>query len=849
MTHLKGGSGDRGSIGLWSQFLCVGVIFLGSGGLWAGEELPVAREAPISREASEQQIRFFETKIRPLLADHCNDCHGPDEQESELRLDTLEGMLIGGNAGSSLIPGNPRGSLIVTAVTYRDNDLQMPPDEKLSDQQIADLSRWVEMGAPHPNRGNLKEIRPRDEVDLEQGRQHWAFQKPIQPTPPRQDDDSLTHPIDAFILDDLHQHGLHPAGQASKEILIRRATFDLIGLPPTIEQIDRFLSDHSPDAFGRVVDRLLESPHYGERWGRHWLDIARYADSNGSDENVAHGNAWRYRDYVVQSFNEDKPYDEFLTEQLAGDLLDSGDDTQRKHQRLIATGFLVLGPKVLAEVDETKMEMDIVDEQLDTIGRGIMGLTLGCARCHSHKFDPISQRDYYALAGILKSTRTMKTFKKVAKWHENYLASAEEIVRAEDHRKKLDQVKKKLAGRLKKAKEELKKNAAEAITAQTAPAATSQEKIENRFPVETRTEIKELRSQLLQLDQSDPSVPSAMGVTEGTIANTFVHIRGSHLTLGEEVPRSFLRVLVSDDPPKLPPQRSGRLELARWLTDGNHPLTARVMINRIWRGHFGKGLVTTTDNFGIQGQPPMHPELLDFLAVEFVESGWSIKTMHRLIMSSQCYQRRCDFDAHNAKIDPSNRYDWRRDIRRLEAEAIRDAMLALSGKLDRTIGGSLLKIKNREYVFDHTSKEQQPIETSRRSIYLPVIRNHLDDLFQLFDYTSASVLNGDRSTSTISPQALYLMNSPTVDGLARSLAERLIGWSESSDIRVDRLFRMAYGRGARPEETERILTFLMEFSDSLVRDADQPISDPPDQQAWQAICQSIFGSSEFLYVR
>ena len=696
-------------------------------------------------------------------------------------------------------------------MTYRDHDLQMPPDEKLTDRQITDVTQWVAMGAPHPNSDNVTTPLSHGDVDIEQGRKHWAF------TPPRKSPlpASIPHsgrsasPIDAFLGVKMKKRGLVPLGPADRSTLLRRATFDLIGLPPTQEERDAFLADESPDAFKRVVDRLLQSPHYGERWGRHWLDIARYADSNGSDENVAHGNAWRYRDYVIESLNDDKPYDEFLVEQLAGDLLDSGDNVSVKHQRLIATGFLVMGPKVLAEVDEARMEMDIVDEQIDTIGRGLMGLTLGCARCHTHKFDPISHHDYYALAGIFKSTRTMESFKKVAKWHESYLAPPEDIALEQEYQGKLVARKKAIKDRVTLEKRQLDPPDPTPTDIAVAEKPTENEK---RFPQESQDAIKKMREDLKELQRSDPKVPSAMCVTEGDIANSFIHLRGSHLTLGDEVARRFPRVLADDDQPDLPIDRSGRLEFARWLTDGEHPLTARVMVNRIWRGHFGKGLVTTVDNFGLQGEPPTHPELLDWLAVDFVENGWSIKAMHQTILMSAAYQRSSDHDKGNATIDPDNEFYWRRDLRRLEAESIRDAMLCVSGTLDPTMGGNLMTTKNREYVFNHTSKDDSHYDTNRRSIYVPVIRNHLYDMFSLFDYTDASVLNGDRDTSTLSPQALFLMNSQQMSDVSLAMARRLIAAEPSVESRLSKLFLDAYGRSPREEEASRVMLFLAGIS-------------------------------------
>jgi cytochrome c553 len=745
---------------------------------------------------SEEQIRFFESRVRPLLADRCVGCHGPRKQKSGLRLDSLAGMLQGGKAGPAVVPGKPERSLLVTAVRYRDADLRMPPDEKLPERDVEDLARWVAMGAPHPERISARMSR-RSSVDVEAGRKHWAFRAPVLPELPPA---SAGNPIDAFVDARLRAQGIRPLGRADRITLLRRATFDLIGLPPTPEEIEDFLADLSPEAYGRVVDRLLSSPHYGERWGRHWLDIARYADSNGMDENLAHGNAWKYRDYVVRSLNADKPYDRFLVEQLAGDLLDAEGDVARRHENLIATGFLALGPKVLAEVDEAKMEMDIVDEQIDSVGRGLLGLTLGCARCHDHKFDPIGQDDYYGLAGIFKSTRTMENFKKIARWYEHSLASSDDLARKAGHDRLVDAKKKEIADLEKKGTEEAK---------------------------------KALKADLKKLQEAAPVMPSAMGASEGVIADAAIHVRGSHLTLGDTVPRRFPRVLAPDAAAL---SGSGRLAFARWLTSPGHPLTARVMVNRVWRWHFGRGLVPTVDNFGFQGQPPTHPELLDWLAVTFVRDGFSLKALHRRIMTSEVYQRSGGADLRALELDPENRLHWRRDVRRLEAEAIRDSMLAVSGTLDRTFGGSLLTVKNREFLFDHTSKDRSTYDVRRRSIYLPVIRNHLYDLFQLFDSTDATVLSGDRATSTVSPQALFLMNSDWVASLSAAMAARLIKAEPSREARLSRLFREAYGRTPSEEESRRMLRFVEDGR-------------TPEAEAWQSLCQAILSSSEFIYVR
>ena len=369
-------------------------------------------------EISAEQLRFFETSIRPVLVDKCQKCHGAEKQWGQLRLDSRESFFHGGESGPVANPAAPNESRLIVAIQYDDDALKMPPKEKLSDKQIADFKQWAQMGFPYPTTAASGASRKRDP-------NHWSFQPMLKATAPgTQHPDWAEQPWDDFILAKIEAAGVKPAPQADRRTLVRRATFDLTGLPPTPDEIAEFLADDRPDAYPRLIDRLLASPSYGERWGRHWLDVARYADSNGLDENVAHGNAWRYRDYVIDSFNEDRSYDEFVVEQIAGDLLPFNDDTTRS-RLLTATGFLALGPKVLAEVDETKMQMDIIDEQIDTVGRAFLGLTFGCARCHDHKFDPIEAADYYALAGIFKSTRTMEHFKKVARWHENSLPSQE----------------------------------------------------------------------------------------------------------------------------------------------------------------------------------------------------------------------------------------------------------------------------------------------------------------------------------------------------------------------------------------------------------------------------------------
>ena len=601
----------------------------------------------------------------------------------------------------------------------------------------------------------------------------WAFQPPAESLPiSLEDRRRAATPLDTFVIARLEEKQLQPAPPANRRTLLRRVTFSLTGLPPTPAEVATFLADDAADSFAQVVDRLLASPRYGERWGRHWLDVARYADSNGLDENYAYANAWRYRDYVIASWNADKTYDQFVTEQLAGDLLPAAVDDSMRHERLIATGFLALGPKFLAEKDPRKMEMDIIDEQVDTVGRVLMGLTLGCARCHDHKFDPISTEDYYGLAGIFKSTRTMEHFIKFARWYENPLPSK---------------------------------------------------------------------------DSADKSL-TALGATEREVVDVPVHRGGSHRDLGVTVPRRFPRVLAGDQQQPFGPHRSGRLRLARWLFAADHPLTARVMVNRLWRWHFGAGLVRTTSNFGTLGDVPENQQLLDWLACRFMENGWSIKALHRRIVSSQTYQMSGRYDAQAARIDPENRLRWRWSARRLEVEVIRDALLAVSGTIDLAMGGSLLQIENRKYVFHHSQPDNTRYDFSRRSVYLPVVRNNLYDVFSLFDYADASMINGDRPTTTIAPQALFLMNSDLVFEVTEQMAENVLAERVSGlEDRIQQLYLRVYGRPATDREAMRARAFLAQAEADLTASAD--VRPTGRLGAWQLLCQILIAADEFIYLR
>jgi len=801
-----------------------------------------------------EDLAFFESRIRPLLIKHCVECHGEDAQESDLRLDTWAGLRDGGKAGPVILPGKPDQSLLLVAVSYRDNELRMPPDGKLSAVEQADLKRWIEIGAPHPDRTESDSPQPRrgTAINYDEARKFWAFLPTARPAVPTDVTGRAKSDVDRFVLAKLSAAGLTLSEPADRRALLRRVSLDLTGLPPTPDEIQAFLQDESPNAFATVVDRLLNSPHYGERWGRHWLDVARYADSNGLDENIAHGNAWRYRDYVVASFNADKPWDRFLTEQIAGDLLPVDESQagwrERRNEQLIATGFLALGPKVLAEVDEMKMEMDIIDEQLDTLGKAVLGLTLGCARCHDHKFDPVSMSDYYGLAGMFKSTRVMEHFKKIAKWNENPVPTDADLERKAAHDQQVAAVKVDVERLVAEAKARFLEGRPEGTTV---PA-----DFEKQLPDESKKELTAARDRLKALEkETENLVPTAMGANEGTVSDLAIHLRGSHLTLGDVVPRRIPELFADRDPPAIPVKQSGRRELAQWLTRRDNPLTARVLVNRVWRWHFGQGLVNSPDNFGLLGDRPTHPELLDWLAIEFMDNGWSLKHLHRTMLLSAVYQqssRLPDGPSPTDTIDPDNRLYWRFPLQRMEAEVLRDSLLAVSGLLDRSMGGSMLHVKNREFFFDHTSKDTTKYDSRRRSLYLPVVRNNLYDVFELFDHADPSVSNGSRSSSTVAPQTLFLMNSELIQDAATALAARVLeaeGLTERQ--RLDRLSETVTGYPATDAEAARMQEFLKQSGAVPVSASGNVASEDIEKRraAWTRLSHVLLASNAFLYVR
>jgi len=658
-----------------------------------------------------------------------------------------------------------------------------------------------------------------EKIALAKSHEHWAFQPVIKPAlPPVKNKAWVKNPIDQFILSQLEKAGLQPATATAPHDLRRRINYALTGLPPEAK------SEIRDSRF--EINRLMATPQYGERWARHWLDVVRYADSNGLDENAAHANAWRYRDYVVEAFNTDKPFDQFLIEQIAGDLLPAK-DAARRQALVTATGFLSLGPKVLAEPDKMKMEMDIIDEQIDTLGKALLGLTLGCARCHDHKFDPIPTADYYALAGIFKSTKTMDSLKTIAKWHEHSFATPAHKELKKKHAALIDSQKKVVSAFIAKANQELLVD----LKLKKLPASP-----EAKYPATTKVELSKLNATLKRLESDAYVLPGAMGVTDGNATELPIFVRGDHNRPKKELqPRHFLRILSDAQP--ITAKTSGRLELARWIANEDNPLTPRVMVNRVWRWHFGRGLVATTDNFGKLGAKPSHPELLDWLAAWFKENGWSVKKLNRLILTSATYQMSSQASAAALKHDPNNLLLSRAPLRRLEAEPLRDSLLEIGGLLDKKVGGYVWTFENYKLVFDHTSKDATTYGSNRRALYLPVIRNHVYDLFELFDFPDPGTVNGNRADSTIAPQALYLMNSPLVLRATDAMAKRLLLDKKLNDgQRIDRLYAQIYNRKPTEKENKRALAFVDEFCQER-------------HSSWQAFCQALVSSNEFLYLK
>ncbi len=780
-----------------------------------------------------EDMAFFETKIRPVLVEKCHSCHsaGAEKVKGGLLLDTREGIRRGGDSGPAVTPGEPANSLLLTAIRYQDRDMEMPPKEKLPASVIADFEKWIAMGAPDPRNGSAAVMPPT--VDIEEGRKHWAFQPISNPPVPQVKDESWPRTdMDRFILAALEEKGLRPVADAVTEVLRRRIAFDLTGLPP--DQTDPTDPSDPTD--------LLNSPRFGERWARHWLDVARYAESAGGGHNVLFPLAFRYRDYVIDALNADTPYDQFIREQLAGDLLPARSDARRNAQ-LSATGFLCVGVKDLRENSNHRYRMALADEQIDATSRAFLGLTIACAKCHDHKFDPIPTSDYYALAGIFTSSEPLLGARRNRQRHPlgaglAPMAGAPVVFSDADFAQMLklrvDATYARLAVRDEKYRILIEKGLDRKNTEKhnaMLEAIPSVQKL-MRVVEDTEAACEALR---VRYDAALPH--SLMAMREDKPEDCAIHIRGEDTQLGPVVKRGFPQVLATVETAPVPQDQSGRLQLAEWIASPRHPLTARVMVNRIWQHLFGAGLVETPDDFGLTGQPPSNPALLDHLASRFIAHGWSVKKMIAEIMGSRVYQLSTSHDAENYEADPANRLHWRMNRRRLGSDALFDAVRHISGDLALERPAPVIPPTPQDDRVKSMDLKAWFAPTARhRTIYQPVLRDHVPEDWKLFDFPDPELVTGRRAQTTVPTQALHLMNSPFIAEHARKTAALLLPSATSTETLVRAACERILNRAPTPDEIREAAAFLKSF----------PANDKSESAA--ALCQTLFGSAEFLYL-
>ncbi|MDF1823819.1 MAG: PSD1 and planctomycete cytochrome C domain-containing protein [Verrucomicrobiales bacterium] len=828
-------------------------VFLYAFLFWCPLLLPAAEK----RELSQEETEFFEKKIRPALVKHCYKCHAEegDKVKGGLLLDTRETSLSGGDSGPAVVPFDLNESLLYLAITYEDSSLEMPPKYKLEEDVISDFKQWIEMGAPDPRDRQPKEGAPQEytnTIDIDEGRQFWAYQAPHNPEIPEQVDANwVLQPIDHFVSQQHREKGLTPAADADARTLIRRLSFDLTGLPPSSAVVGSFVEAHNADrdhAIATAVKRLLDSPQFGERFGRHWLDVARYAESSGKEVNATFPHAWRYRDYVIDSFNADKPFDQFVLEQIAGDLLPANSAAQEA-EHTVATSFLAIGTKGLNEQNARQFRFDLVDEQIDTTTQAFLATTAACARCHDHKFDPIPMSDYYAMAGIFLSSETL-------------FGTAEAL----QNRKATDLIPlpagahsgtgvKPLAELidLEFQKATLQENLDKLLT-ETREARRSGD---GERATELRLQILRHQNQIGIADRilasyDDDGYPKPLSMGMKDLSSPFdsqILIRGEEDNpTDERVPRGFIQVVKTSDEEPISADESGRLQLAGWITSPENPLTARVYVNRIWSWLFGEGIVRSIDNFGSTGDEPTHPELLDYLAVRLIELDWSTKQLVQEIVTSRTYRMSSAFREDHFEKDPENHSLWRANKRRLDAEAIRDSALAVSGQLNlERPAGSLVSEAGDGFVGRNIQEDEINSETTYRSVYLPIARGLVPESLGLFDFADPSLLSGKREITTVPSQALYMMNSPFILKNAKAMASYL-----TTDIGlrgeelVSEAFYLCYSRPPTPGESERTTQFIERF---LIVAKEEGL--PPLEARLLALttfCQSLIGSAEFRYL-
>ncbi len=813
---------------------------------------------------------FFRDYIEPLLQKHCFECHSHTAGEASggLVLDSKAGWTVGGDSGPAIVPRMLDESLLWRVVNYQEPSIEMPPDGKLSDSDLLLIRKWIESGADDPREDGLAAARKT--IDLEAGRQWWAFRtlddvgmasKSRHHNKLGSDLQSLssqpTHSnsrIDDFINRRLHDAGLQPSERAASATLVRRVTYDLTGLPPTSELLEKFdLSDQ--EQYAVYVDHLLSSDGFGEKWGRHWLDVARYADSNGSSFNVPFHNAWRYRNWVINAINRNMPVDEFIRKQIAGDLLPAGSDAERD-ENYIATGYLLLGSKVLGTFDKEQLTLDVIDEQVDTIGKSLLGMTLGCARCHDHKFDPLPQADYYAIAGIMASTSTLVDRIGGPKddesdWERRGLGpGGDEKLTAflKEHRYHWV----KAVGKRFEAKKKLDDLLCGGDFQSATNSPSESDRLAKadqlqRLKVAATKELREAELKLAELLSQMP--PHAMAVRDAAmITDLEIRIRGVASSKGELVRRGFLQVASYPNQPQVPTEQSGRLELAHWITSPHNPLTARVFVNRVWKHLFREGIVRSVDNFGTTGDTPSHPELLDDLAARFIVGGWDLKQLVRELVLSQTYCRSVESPD---PLDPENRLLAHQNRRRLEAEEIRDTLLAIRGDLQ---SGPNEHILHSLPIGDVSNLgEYLNIQDNRRTVYQPIVRTLESNVLQLFDAASNTMVTGARPRTIIAPQSLYFLNSEFVQASADLIGTRILKrytvaennslanneYNQVLDELVDDAMRTIVSR--EPTLQERV---LLEQYIKAQADGDPGLT----LHDMLKVCQAIISSTQFQFV-
>ncbi len=794
-----------------------------------------------------QDVAFFEAKVLPVLKARCYECHShAGKIKGGLVLDSRSGWQAGGDSGPALVPGDVDKSRIIKAVHYGTPDLEMPPKAKLPESEIAILEQWVAAGA-HDPREPVAVVEKKAGIDVEAGRKHWAYQPVREPAPPVVRDSSWPlNDVDVFILAKLESAGIKPNAEADAHTWLRRVTFDLTGLPPMEVEIAAFVADRSPQAHERVVDRLLESRAYGERWARHWLDLVGYAEQIGTEGKIFAEHAWRYRDYLIDAFNNDKPFDRFIREQIAGDLLPAATPQERR-ANLIATGFIVLGDVDINAIDKLKMEYDFMDSQVSKVGTAFLGMTLGCVRCHDHKFDAIGQQDYYALAGMFRSTMT--TFKtRHGIWSNVNRVALPEL---EEDRSAAAKHEQKLADWRKE------KATLDADLKALGDKADAEGK-KRREELSTRAKALELR--IAHGEYFHPGKPQALAVQDVTQpADMRLTLRGNPYALGDTMPRGLVRVAMWAPQPKIPTGQSGRRELAEWIADARHPLTARVAVNRIWQKLFGEGLVRSVDYFGTRGDTPSHPELLDHLAHRFMRDGWSQKRLIRTLALSRTYRLSSgngDLPSLTAvenrrslEVDPENKLLSHMNRQRLDAESIRDAMLVASGRLAAPAGGPGLPLEFSENVSglpltekgghpQFAIKKERESQAFERTLYLPVVRTGTQPgtarLRDVFDFPQPAQLAGKRNETTVPTQSLYLLNADLIRQRGEDLAKALLATQGSDADRIGRLWLRVLNRPVITAEREDALAFL------------QASRAAGEAHAWTELARTLFGTNEFL---